>query len=127
MLDVAKPPLKEYDAAVVYQELAPLIGRLIRIRKLDRIPSSSRSDYYSTKLCINDSTAELRDVSLLQTAEGKTQITISMGKNDVVLNKEQWIGVYQRDSNEWRVIHEPFSISIDSAQLFEKRNRGNTQ
>lgn len=125
MLDVAKPRVKEYDAAVVYQELAPLIGRLIRIRKFERLPSYS-THYYSDRICLTDYTGELRDANLVQTVEGKTQLTITVGKKDMVLNMKDWIGVYQRDSNEWRVIHEPLSISIDSAQGFEKKKE-NTQ
>lgn len=125
MLDVAKPPLKEYDAAVVYQELMPLIGRLIRIRKFERLPSY-RSDYYSERICLTDYTGELHDANLMQTMEGKTQLAITVGKKEMVLNMKDWIAVYQRDSNEWRVIHEPLTISIDSAQGFDK-NKENTQ
>lgn len=119
MIEVAKPPLKEYDAALIHKELMPLIGRLVRVRKYDRLPSYS-TDYYNRKICLTDFTGELHDVNLVQTVEGKTQLGITVGKKEMVLNMKDWIGVYQRDSGEWHVIHEPLSISIDSAQGFNK-------
>lgn len=109
-----------FDPAVIYESLAKMLGRTVRVRYFKR-QDLGQYRGYSSDVYLNDVVGNLGELnfSKMKLSENSGNLKISLNSRYYEVSSSVWIGVYQQDSDSWLTIYEPTNISLKSAVGFE--------